>query len=142
MIGKSLERKFIPGKKYLVGPKNKEMVYYGRSPHQDEVFCNWQTLAGGAIEYLHIKPNNLLLNENHVEDRTGEYFERTIEFTEPKQLGQKDNSNISLTKMLEKSVKILRGELRGDSAEYELGKIQESLLYVELSSVLEGEKEK
>ncbi len=142
MTDKPLERKLISGRKYLVGPENKEMVYYGKSPYNYEVFCNWEILDGGPIECLQIEANNFLLNENHVEDRTGKYFERTIRFTSPKQLGQKDNSNISFAKMFERTAKIVRCELRGDSVEYELKKIHESLLYVKLSAILEGGESK
>ena len=47
MINKPSERKLIPGRKYLVGPENKERAHYGKSHYNYEVFCNWQILDGG-----------------------------------------------------------------------------------------------
>ena len=81
-----LEAKLVEGKKYLVGPKNKKMVYYGTSPYYVETFCAWQKSVGGPIEYMHIRPPNLLLDGNKVRDYSKEYFKKTVLSSEPEDL--------------------------------------------------------
>ncbi len=135
MTAKAKLEKLVVGKKYLVGPEREEMFCY-KGPFSDmHYFINWHMEVGGEIELICIKSEDISFDKDYIEDKSGKYLGKVVK--SPKLLVRKGQQN-QLANLFERAVKIIEGKIKGDSAEYEIEKLHELLLYTELSKTLES----
>ena len=115
--------KLIKGRKYLVGSKNKAMIYYGESL-DDKLFLN-RDRKNNRIEVIYIGAKDILLDNHSIRDNGGEYRTRIIKWTSPEELGEE-----SLVSLYERFAKLNSRKLKNDREKTIQEKCLDNLFYV------------
>ena len=93
---KKLEQKLVPGRKYLVGPRNEEMFYH-EDFLDDYKFVN--RYKRKSIKAIYIEKQHLELRGTHITDKKNNYHARIVKWISPKELGE-DNLGALYRKVL------------------------------------------